>query len=114
MTKEDMGITARLQLEGPIDRLYELLAIINKINKQAGEPSGEAIKMEVSKTSFALPPDQPITEKMAKRLYAIAQSNDYSEAEMNSILESEFGYGSTWVVKNGHYEAVCARFANKA
>jgi hypothetical protein len=43
MNKEDMGITARVQLEVPIDRLYELLALIKNTNKQTTEPSGEVI-----------------------------------------------------------------------
>lgn len=56
--------------------------------------------------------DDPITAKQIKRIYAIASTRGYSQAEAKKILKG-LGFDSTKEIKQADYDRVCAAFEIK-
>ena len=55
----------------------------------------------------------PISDAQAKRLYAIAKSNGYADADIHQMLEGEIGVTSCRDIEREHYESAVAMFQTK-
>lgn len=58
-------------------------------------------------------PSNPISEPQAKRLYAIAKSNGYTDDDVAQVLSDEYGIASAKDIQREYYEDVVEHFQVK-
>lgn len=65
-----------------------------------------------ARASEILRDDDPITTKQAKRLFAIAATNEITTEKAKQLLTS-WGFSSTRDIKQSDYDAICEKFAKQ-
>lgn len=88
-------------------------APVNGNGKPAVEMPKAKVEPQVTETTPSNKSKNPISEPQAKRLYAIAKSNGYSDEDLKKHLFENYGVNSSREVEKDCYEDICSHFGVK-